>query len=988
MERLIKELYDRRYSDAVPLEVTVTTSGDPIPVDELAHREFRSLKLNESWGQLWDSAWFRMKGRIPSSWDGKEFVALVDIGGEGCVFKDGSPWCGITYKRTDTMFERKRRIPLEERPGKEVQLLIEGAANGLFGENAPWNTPWPYFRLNQAQIAVFNRDVWNLALDLDFLLQLYRCLDPRTPRAKKILKGMNDVANLNPLTEHIPEALDMTGSLIKVPSAASELTAWSVGHGHLDLGWLWRFRETRRKGGRTLSTALRLMDEYPDYVFGASQPQLFEWIKEDYPELFNRMKTAVSDGRLECQGGMWVEPDMNLTGGESLVRQCLYGKKFFRDEFDKEINHLWLPDVFGYSASLPQILKQAEMEYFVTQKISWNETNEFPHHSFEWVGIDGSSVITHFLPTNDYNFNNEPRQLTDAALRFAQSDIHEGFLNLFGVGDGGGGPSRQHLEFARRARNCEGLPRVRLGAAGDFLEYLGSQDREALPRWKGELYLELHRGTYTTQAEMKKLNRQVEQALRDVELFGSLSLITGGKGLSRKSMDRIWKETLLHQFHDVLPGSSIREVYEDACGAARKTLVELQEMEEALLKELLPVEEAGCTTLVNTQSWERKEIVAIEGVEHAVCIPAMSAVLLTECVIQNQPEKPAGRDGESGILLANDRIQVRIGLDGAVESLIHKETGAEMFQPGGAKFLLYEDKPYSWDAWDISSYYRETVPEQAVLVSQCLKDGGDFSVQLEQEFSLSDSRIFQTLELRAGEEMVRSRCRVDWKEKEKMLRLSVSPALQAAEGSYEIQYGTVKRPTHSNTSWDAAKFEVCGHRFADLSQPDRGLALINDCKYGHRIQDGVMELTLLRSPGYPDPQADRGEQIFSYAWLPHTGTLEQSRVLQRAHDFNSPLKVVPGRKPEAKGVPRFTLDTEQVKIEVIKPGDSGNGLTLRLYETRGADCSCRFFSSVKTDTAAELNLLERKTGELPMDREGTLNLKFRPFEIKTIGLRY
>jgi len=335
IENLIRELYRQRYKENLELDTVYTADRERIPFGDIEKRPFKALKKGEKWGELWDSGWFRFSGKVPSSWKGKQVVALIDIGSEGCVFRDGSPYCGITYKRTDEFFERKRRVMLftEAAGGETVDLLVEGAANGLFGMAPPWSTPWPYFQLNQAELAVFDSRVWQLAMDMEFLLQLYKTMNPDSPRAKKILRGLNETANLTPLADHIEDGLRITGGLIKTPVSPSTPTAWSVGHAHLDLAWLWRYKETRRKGGRTFSTALRLMEEYPEYIFGASQPQLFQWIKEDYPRLYEDVKKAVARGRMECQGGMWVEPDMNVTGGESLVRQCLYGKKFFRDEF-------------------------------------------------------------------------------------------------------------------------------------------------------------------------------------------------------------------------------------------------------------------------------------------------------------------------------------------------------------------------------------------------------------------------------------------------------------------------------------------------------------------------------------------------------------------------------------------------------------------------------------------------------------------------------
>lgn len=992
IEKLIEELSSSYYIESMPLHTKVTVSKHPIPYESLPNREFRTLALGEQWGELWDSSWFKFTGTVPLEWQGKEVVALIDIGGEGCVFKEGSPYCGITYKRTETLFERKRRIMLYSKAqgGELVDLLIEGAANGVTGGIAqPWGTPWPYFQLNQAELVIFDRATWNLSLDMDFLFQLYRTMNPSQPRAKKILAGLNRVANLTPLQNRITEALDITQSLIHSPAYASELTAWSIGHAHIDVAWLWRYRETRRKTGRTFSTALKMMEEYSDYVFGASQPQLFAWLKEDYPKLYASVKEKISTGRFECQGGMWVEPDMNVTGGESLVRQCLYGKKFFKDEFAVDINNLWLPDVFGYSAALPQILKKSGIDFFMTQKISWNETNTFPHHTFMWTGIDGTSICTHFLPTNNYNCDNTPQQMVDANMRFSQSDIRDGYLNLYGIGDGGGGPSRRHIEFALRSKECEGVPKIKLAKAGGFFHNLGTQGTLDLPEWRGELYLEMHRGTLTTQALMKKHNRLLELKLRDIELFGALAEWKKQGSFQYSEVENIWKETLTNQFHDVLPGSSIKEVYEDVHAISRRNLESLYHMEELLLQQLFPISEEHVITLINTQPWKRKEIVEIQGAHYQVEVPALGYMSCTqEDLIGQQDNISSTISFRDNIVIENSLVQVTIADTGAISSIILKELGREMLGSEGAGvFALFEDKPYVFDAWEVSAYYQETVPEFAKLQSQKITVQNDYVVKVEQLYSIGNSTIVQTIELRNQEALLRFFCEVDWKEHKKMLRLCTNTTISWPTATYEIQYGTIERPTHSNTSWDKAKFEVCGHRFADLSQPDYGLALINDCKYGHRIHGQNMELTLLKSPTYPDPTADRGVHQFSYAYYPHAGTFKDSNVLQIAHNFNSPITVLENRwNSNTTSESWVTTSSSQVKIEVVKLAENKQGIIVRCYETLGAHCACVLNTTFPFVHVWEVNLLEEKELMHSDWQEQSINLSFAPFEIKTLLL--
>jgi alpha-mannosidase len=992
IENLIKELYSLRYGETVPLDAEIIQDRDPIPYEDIETRTFQKIEVGTKWGELWDSSWFKFKGKVPEEWKGKEVVALIDIGGEGCVFKEGSPYCGITYKRTEVLYERKRRIMLYSNSsgGEEVSLLVEGAANGLFGAKPPWNTAWPFFRLNQAELALFDKEIWTLAMDMDFLLELYKTMEPNQPRAKRVLAGLNRAANLTPLRENISEALEITKALIHTPSSSSELTAWSVGHAHMDLAWLWRYRETRRKGGRTFSTAFRMMEEYPEYIFGASQPQLFEWIKEDYPQLFNEVKEAVKSGRMECQGGMWVEPDMNVPSGESLVRQCLYGKRFYKKEFGLDLKNLWLPDVFGYSAALPQILKKSGIDYFITQKISWNELNTFPHHTFMWGGIDGTEVQSHFLPTNNYNCDNQPQKMVDASLRFAQSDIHEGYLNLYGIGDGGGGPSRRHIEWVKRGKDCEGMPKLKPAKAEQFLQYLEEKGTADLPQWRGELYLEKHRGTYTTQALMKKYNRQIELKLRDVELLGALVKREKKGKYPAELVERIWKNTLLNQFHDVLPGSSINEVYTDAHKISEESLHSLAAIEKELMHQLFSEENEDYLTLINTQPWERTEVVCIEDVDYSVTVPSLGYASFSK---EELAEKELFDDkvtvSEDGSLLENELLRIEIKSDGAIGSIYFKETGQEMLKPEGAGiFKLFEDKPYAFDAWDISSYYTETLPEIALLKSQKVVKKNSLMVQVEQIYSIGSSEIRQVLELRSGESLLRAGCFVDWKENKKMLRMCAVTDISWPTATYEIQYGSIERPTHSNTSWDAAKHEVCGHRFADLSQTDRGMALLNDCKYGYRIHGSVMELNLLRSPVFPDAEADRGCHEFSYAFMPHTGMLKDSDVIKVSHNFNSSLLQLEGRVQEGEKTNSWIYsDSEQVCIDVVKPAEDSDGIIVRCYETKGGSCRFKLNMKLPFTHVYSVNLMEEEEELLSVQNPQGFELEIKPFEIMTLLLK-
>lgn len=1024
VQQFADRLREQYYGDRAQLSVEFCAQDEPIPVSDVPTLSFSPISPGEAWATQWGSAWFRLSGTVPPAWSGSEVVALIDLGGEACVFRDDSPWMGLTNKGlNDGSRHRKRRVPVGVvNGGEKLEYLVEAAANELMGVRA---IPERY-RLLQAELAQFDRELWQIVLDVDFLLELANALPGDAPRTRRIVAGLNDCVstwNEGAGRAAVRSTLD---TLLRANAHASALTAWSTGHGHIDLGWLWPVRETRRKGGRTFATALRLMDEYPDYTFGASQPQLYEWIREDYPGLFREIKQSVKDGRWECQGAMWVEPDMNLPSGESLVRQCLYGKKFFRDEFDVDVRNLWLPDVFGYSAALPQILRGCGVDLFMTQKISWNEINTFPHHTFLWEGIDGTRIHSHFLPTNTYNFENDPQSLVSSEKRFAQAERINDFLNLFGTGDGGGGPSRKHIEYARRAQDTEGLPKVKMAPAESFFETVRQLPEESLPLWRGELYLEKHRGTYTTQARIKKANRHLEHLLHDVELLEVLC------EKSESSLASAWKDTLLNQFHDILPGSSIEWVYRDAQELSNRNLNVLSERRSALLCELLGIGSAADVQsaderipvswphdgsavrmrIFNPLAWARRAVLEFEmtgdavpeleaserstgaivhGVVHlppagytTIEVTPNGMAQASEDVTPSE-EATASADGS---ILENTLLRVVIGDDGTLESIYRKDLEREYLRGPANCFTLWEDRPHSYDAWDINHYYRETVPEQAHLVSRRIVKAEGARATLLLIFSIGESTIRQLICLDAGSAHVHFQCVVDWQESHRHLRVGAQVAIRSNSARYEIQYGTVERPTHMNTSWDEARFEVPAHRFADLSQPDAGFAILNDSKYGHRIVGSDVELTLLRSPKSPDPNADIGEQTFSYAYFAHAGERDRSAVLRAAHELNAPNLVVPEGQHPFEGPPErswFSIIGDGVKLETVKIAEDRNGIVVRLYEFNGTTPEVTLSVPGKYRRASETDMLER--GDSPVGvHEGSVSLTFHPFEIKTLRL--
>lgn len=1004
IQRFADRINKLRYSDPQPLSASfIYDKIEPIPYETALKSEFKPIKIGEEWGELWGCAWFKFWGKIPTEFKGKEVGVLIDLNGEGCVWKDGSPWLGLTNKIHWDLRSGKYFVPLfdEAEGGEEVDLLVEAGANGLFGlgQND--------YRLQQAELVIVNHDIIKLDLDLKVLISLFETLEGKSPRRNKIIHGLNEVCNSWNDGNGIERCLEITSNQLSKPANASSLTAYSIGHAHLDLAWLWPVRETKRKGGRTFATALKLMEEYPDYKFGASQPQLYEWIKTDYPQLYERIKQAVHDGRWEVQGAMWVEPDMNLAGGEALIRQCLYGKRFYQEELGIDVKNLWLPDVFGYSAALPQILKKCGVDVFMTQKISWNETNIFPHHTFYWEGIDGTRILTHFLPTNDYNLANLPSQMIASEKRYAQNDVSDEFLNLYGIGDGGGGPSSEHIEMGIRQQNLEGVPKFKFAFAQEFFDKIAQIPAEKLPTWVGELYLELHRGTYTTQALMKKHNRKLEQKLHDVEFLGVLA----GE-LPKDKIDRIWKDTLLNQFHDILPGSSINWVYKDANKLSAENLKMLIEIESDLIAKFAgKIEENTEKYIVfNSQPWDREEILRLpakdgqywigDGEASGICyakngfvdydinVPALGyTCIYFEASDMDIPEQNYKFDASTSHL-ENDLVRVEIDEDGCITSIYDKKAERETLAGKANLLQMWQDESNNWGAWDVNHFYRETTPEQAKLISSDLELVSAYRAIIKQEFSIGNSKIIQKISLKRDSRLIKIENEVDWQEEHKMLRVSADVQVQTNEASFEIQYGTLKRPTHENTSWDAAKFEVSAHRFADLSQPDYGFALLNECKYGHFVKGNTLDLNLLRSPKDTDKEADQHKHKFTFAYLPHEGSLSESDVLKEAHLLNSPLIIRPiSELPTEKNKSFFQVQGDGVKIETVKPAEDGNGFILRLYETKGKSCSIRLDMWKEWKKIIETDMLENNEMEIELDKYFG-ELLFEPFGIRTFRVMF
>ena len=955
-----------------PLELSAfSVRGEPISYAEAVRGPFAPMKIGSSWGPPWSTTWFRVRGQVPAAWAGHKVVALFDLGYAGTTgftcealaWLNGRPWRGVDPNH--------RWLPISS---SEVDFYLEAAANPTTSVSGPdsalsmialRDSPDRAFTLRVAELRIQDEHLRKTALDFKVLLELAEAL-PDSDRRADLLDALDRFVQGG-------DPASLTEALSRPSTSSHRIDA--VGHAHIDTAWLWPMRETRRKCARSFSTQLALMDEYPDYRFACSQPVQYEWMKESYPTIYEGIKRKVSSGQWEPVGAMWVEPDCNLPSGEALVRQLLHGKRFFMRELGCEPTEVWLPDVFGYPASLPQLIASAGCSYFLTQKLSWNDTNKPAHHTFMWEGIDGTGIFTHFPPADTYNGNFSADEVVRSARHFKDHDASPRSLYLYGWGDGGGGPEPDMIESAHRLRDLAGAPHVELSRAADFFAAASSESHD-LTTWVGELYFERHRGTYTTQSRTKRLNRRAEQALRQAETW-SVAL---GDGYPAAELEAAWKLLLTNQFHDILPGSSIDWVYEDAERDLTAVIHTADAITSGAMSKLAG--SGNHQVVFNANSHSRREVVELGDRFRVVEVPACGwAVQEAASMIREQLVVVS--DGA----MENDLLRVQWDEQGLLTSIWDKEAQREVLTRGtrGNLLQLHDDNPANFDAWDIDSDYLKHHVDLVELSRQNVEVPGGLrgAVRFTREFGLS--RFSQRMVLDAGSRVLRFECEVDWQEEHKLLKVAFPVDVRSSRATYEIQFGHVERNTHANTSWDQARFEVCGHRWADLGESGYGVALLNDCKYGYDVRGSVIRLSLLRSPSHPDPTADRGRHQFTYALMPHPGDFREAGVIAAAEDLNVPLRVVLGDVPAGGRRSLFEIDTPQVIVEAIKRAEDSDAVIVRLYEAWGGSCKARIQTTLDAKRAYLCDLLERHLDEVAVD-EGAIELTLAPFKILTLKL--
>lgn len=984
----VKRVLDERirpavHSASVPLVIEVNElPGEPISAAEGLALDFAAASVPSMWGPAWSTTWFKITGRVPADWAGRRVEAVIDLGFD--INMPGFQCEALVYRPDGTPVKsinpRNQWLPIAESAhGDEpVELYLEAAANPVLLDYHPFlptqegdirtSSREPLYRTRRIDLAVFEQEVFELSLDLEVLFELQAELPATSPRRMRILQAMDDALDVLDLQHIVETASDARASLAPALAAPAEASAHrisAIGHAHIDSAWLWPVRETIRKVARTTSSMTTLIDEQPDFLYGMSSAQQYAWLKEHRPEVYSRVKAAVTAGRFLPLGGMWVESDTVMPSGESLVRQFSYGQRFFEREFGIRSKGVWLPDSFGYSPALPQLMRRAGFEWFFTQKISWNQQNVFPHHSFLWEGIDGSQVFTHFPSMDTYNSQLSGMEVAKASRQFKESRVTSRSIAPVGWGDGGGGTTREMTGKAKRLENLEGSAQVVWEHPDTFFDAA----RAELPNpavWVGELYLELHRGTLTSQHATKALHRWAEHSLVEAELWAATDAVRTGAAYPQAEIDRLWETVLLHEFHDILPGTSIAWVHREAVEVLSGVLSDARALADAARRSLAGEGDRELRFVPTSVGGGRA--LGAGFVEES----GAASVLLS------------GEDG--GWRLENELVSVLIAADGLIVSAVDKASGREAVAEGRAAnlFQLHQDFPNMWDAWDIDKYYRNSVDDLTGVasISASVVDG-TASVVVTRAFS--ESTIEQTITLAPGERTVVLRNDVDWHETEKLLKLAFPLDIQASHTEAETQFGYQSRVTHTNTSWEAAKFETSMHRFVLVREQDFGVALVNDSIYGYDTSREVSDdavattvrLSLLRAPRFPDPDTDHGHHEITVGFVigadAAVATTEGIRL-------NTVPTLVRGAHEVA---PLVSVQGEGIVISGVKLADDGSGdVIVRLYEALGRRAVGAVDVGFEHREIREVSLIEDALDDARVGGE----LRLRPFEVRTLRI--
>ncbi len=996
-------------------------------------RDWADFSLGGAWGGYDVTAWFRATVPIPRHLRNKKLALRFLLGprdggnstAEAMLYVNGVPLQAID------VWHEEAWLPPEHLHDEEIHVAIKAWSGVL---DIP---PHRHFKL--AQLVAIDEPTERLFYEIDTLLAAAEQLDDGDLRRIDLLRALDRAARQIEFTKHDPDHFYRTiaaaeaclsqhiARLQQQEQMAPKVVG--VGHAHIDLAWLWRLGHAREKAARTFSTVLHLMRQYPEYSFLQASPQAYKFLHQDYPDIFDHVEEMIGAGRWEAAGGMWVEPDCNIPNGESLVRQILLGKRYFRQQFGVDTHLLWLPDVFGYPWSLPQLLRRSGMPYFMTTKLSWNQFNQMPYDTFRWRGIDGSEVLAHFVTTPEagdgswhhtYNGQLTPFDVKGVWQNYQQKDLNDELIVIYGWGDGGGGPTQGMLESAALLRHVPGLPHVELGKAEPFFERLVERLEGAdVPVWDGELYLEFHRGTYTSQAQNKRRNRKAEVLYHDAEWMSTLAdVVLEQQAYPLHTLHDGWELLLLNQFHDILPGSSIRQVYEDSQEhydqIERVGQAALEQAQRALIGEIAAAQDS--LVVFNDVSWTRNGLIECPGddtlvtktilqpdgqpspvqvVEHAGGRTVLFAVndvpslgYRTYRLVDRNNDDVAEPLVVRPDYLENERYRITLNRSGQIMRLWDKLYERDVLAANtvGNQLQAFQDKPMAFDAWDVDIYYRDKLQPVDELIDAMVEEKGPLRAVLRLRWRFHSSSITQRIVIYAGSPRIDFRTEVDWHEQQTLLKVAFPIAVRTTKATYDIQWGNIERPTHWNTSWDWARFETVGHKWVDVSEGNYGVALLNDCKYGHDVKDNIMRLTLIKSPIRPDPHADQGNHQFTYSLLPHAGGWRDGNVVAQAYALNYPLRAATiaaqpaGRAPNCFAFAATT--SEHVIVETVKRAEDDDAWIVRAYEYKQQRGAVEITFGRAVQHAVECNLLEEEEHAADVERQ-VLRFTIAPYEVRT-----
>lgn len=1036
IKRILVELESNLYLEKMDIQSYKykACSYDKFKYSDENTEHWDTFNKGDKWGGRDDHFWFKTKISIPESFEGKTVVYQIATGREGgwdvinpqfLVYINGIAVQGADVNHREVLLTE------EAVAGEEFDIALY-AYTGMIEGPLELNT----------NISILDKVLEKLYYDILIPVEVAELLDDNDKKRYDILNYLTEAINKIDLRiqgsesyyTSIKEASDyLEEEFYGKYCGQEEVIEICVGHTHIDVAWLWTVAQTREKAARSFSTVLNLMKQYPEYIFMSSQPQLYQFVKEDQPEIYEQIKAMVANGRWEPEGAMWLEADCNLTSGESLVRQIIQGKKFFKNEFGVDSKILWLPDVFGYSSALPQILKKTGVDYFMTTKIGWNEYNKVPYDTFMWEGMDGSEVLTHFVTTTQYKKDGQITQNTGyngminasdvmgCWQRYQQKDMNDEVLNCFGFGDGGGGPTKHMLESARRfAKGIPGAPKVKIGKSLDYFKKLDKtvRNNKKLPKWVGELYLETHRGTYTSMGKNKKFNRKSEFLNLGAEMLSILNAVTSDGKYPVEELKECWDVTLLNQFHDIIPGSSIKEVYEVsteeylhidnvAKNIISKSMTQIANNIETNETSVIVFNQLGFQRsdivefeipegFAEVEVYDDGNVVASQRVENnkviffAQDVPAMGYKSFKIKNVESKVKTSSFLKVSIGEM-QNKFFDIKLDEKANFISIYDRVNEREVIKEGhkGNVLQAFEDKPLDFDNWNINMYYQEKMWEVDEVESIEIIEEGPVRSTIKIKRKFLNSAIVQKIHVYEEVSRIDFDTYVDWKEKHILLKAAFPVDVHTEKATYEIQYGNIERPTHWNTSWDYARFEVVGHKWADVSEDKYGVSLLNDCKYGHDIKDSVMRLTLLKSGVHPNPDADKEEHEFIYSLYPHSGDWKEAGVTQSAYSLNSPFTVKVEEAHEGKlpiSMSLFNLDKENVIIEVVKKAEDSDHIIMRVYEymNRRTKVKCNCFESF--EAVWESDMLENNQ-ELLETKNNNFSFTIKPYEIKTFKLK-